>query len=96
MFRIKILGLDIYGCREAKERLDAYVDRELAPDETKKVAQHLKICHECARKFKFEQELVDGLREKVEHVDASGAAELGALKERIGSLLDLESASNEI
>ena len=96
MFRIKILGLDIYGCREATERLDAYVDRELAPDETKKVVQHLKICHECARKFKFEQDLVDGLREKVEHVGASGSADLGALKERIGSLLDQESASNEI
>ena len=92
MFRIKVLGLDIYGCRQAMERLEDYVDRELAPDETKKVAQHLKICHECARKFKFEQDLVEGLRAKV---DSSGPTELGALKERIGSSLEQENAKDE-
>jgi hypothetical protein len=68
MFRINLLGLDIYGCREALERLDDYLDRELSHEEQRKVGQHLKICHECARKFAFEHDLVNGLREKTQHV----------------------------
>ena len=68
MFRINLLGLDIYGCREALERLDDYLDRELSHEEQRKVGQHLKICHECARKFAFEHDLVNGLREKTQQV----------------------------
>ena len=91
MFRIKVLGLDIYGCREALERLDDYTDGELAPDETGKVAQHLKLCHECARKFKFEWELVNGLREKTQSAeDLAGAAQVSALKGKIAALLAAE------
>ena len=95
MFRIKVLGLDIYGCREALERLDDYTDRELAPDETEKVAQHLKLCHECARKFKFESELVNGLREKIESVQAPDSGEVNALKTRISARLSAERAADE-
>ena len=95
MFRIKVLGLDIYGCREALERLDDYTDRELAPDETEKVAQHLKLCHECARKFKFESELVNGLREKIESVQAPDNGEVNALKTRISARLSAERAADE-
>ena len=91
MFRIKVLGLDIYGCREALERLDDYTDGELAPDETGKVAQHLKLCHECARKFKFEWELVNGLREKTRQAEKlADAQEVGALKGKIAALLAAE------
>lgn len=68
MFKIKLLGLDIYGCHEALSRLDDFIDRELTPDEGRKVRQHLKICHACARKFAFEEELVAGLRDKMQHV----------------------------
>ena len=90
MFRIKVLGLDIYGCREALERLDDYTDRELAAGETKKVAQHLKMCHECARKFNFEWELVQGLREKVERAQAAETPDVSALKGRIAEMLKAE------
>lgn len=95
MFRIKILGLDIYGCREAQDRLDAYVDGELAPDETKKVAGHLKICRECAGKFRFEQNLVEGLREKIERTEMAEAPDVGALKERIVTVLESENVTGE-
>ena len=95
MFRIKVLGLDIYGCREALERLDDYTDRELAPDETEKVAQHLKLCHECARKFKFESELVNGLREKIESVQVPATGEVNALKTHIAARLAAEKAADE-
>lgn len=90
MFRIKVLGLDIYGCREALERLDDYTDRELSPGETGKVEQHLKLCHECARKFKFERELVDGLRAKVERTEPTDTPSVTALKERIIASLAAE------
>lgn len=95
MFRIKVLGLDIYGCREALERLDDYTDRELAPDETEKVAQHLKLCHECARKFNFESELVNGLREKIESAQTPETGEVSALKSRIVARLSAEQAAND-
>ena len=89
MFRIKVLGLDIYGCREALERLDDYTDQELSPEETAKVAQHLKLCHECSRKFNFEWELVQGLKHKVEHA-APEAENAAALKSRIAAALKAE------
>ena len=94
MFRIKVLGLDIYGCREALERLDDYTDGELAPDETGKVAQHLKLCHECARKFKFEWELVQGLRDKVEKTEPTDSPDVSALKGKIAALLAAEKEGN--
>ena len=88
MFRINLLGLDIYGCREALERLDDYLDRELSHEEQRKVGQHLKICHECARKFAFEHDLVSGLREKTQHVVLP--ADFAALSSRITQALRKE------
>ena len=63
-----ILGL--YTCKEALARLDDYVDRELSPDEIKRVARHLKICHECARKFAFEESLLRQMRLKLQRIAA--------------------------
>ena len=60
---------NLYDCKQALARLDDYLDRELSPEEQKKVAQHLKICHQCAAHFKFEAELLRGLREKVQRID---------------------------
>lgn len=91
MLRIKIFGLDIYGCREALERLDDYVDRELSLGEEAKVRQHLKICHQCARKFKFEEEFSAGVRDKVRSVAAPG--DMDALKSKISVLLQQERVS---
>jgi anti-sigma factor RsiW len=85
MFRINVLGLDIYGCQEALERLDEYVDRELTPDENRKVRQHLKICHQCARKFAFEEEFVAGMRGKIAQVVPS--PDLDALKSNLSQML---------
>jgi anti-sigma factor (TIGR02949 family) len=88
MFRINLLGLDIYGCREALERLDDYLDRELSHEEQRKVGQHLKICHECARKFAFEHDLVNGLREKTQH--GALPPDFAALSARISQALRKE------
>ncbi len=89
MHRIKLLGLDIYGCREALERLDDYVDRELLPEEDKKVRQHLAICRHCLHKFKFQEALLLGVRAKVQGLPAG--ADVDAFKDRINALLKPES-----
>lgn len=88
MFRIQILGLDLYGCQEALERLDDYIDRELSPEERAKVSQHLRICHECARKFRFEEEFNAGLRDKVGKVLLPD--DVDALQAKIAALLQQE------
>ncbi len=91
MLRIKLLGLDIYGCREALERLDDYVDHELSPEEERKVAQHLKICRHCLRKFEFQQELLVGLRSKVQ--SAPPSTDVEAFRNKINALLKQEPGS---
>lgn len=91
MLRIKAFGLDIYGCREALERLDDYVDRELSPEETQKVRQHLKLCHHCARKFSFQEELLAGMKTKAQKILLP--ADVSAFKDKISALLKQEAAS---
>jgi hypothetical protein len=36
----------------------------------KLVARHLKICHACASRYRFEAEIVAGLRAKIERIQA--------------------------
>lgn len=95
MFRIRAFGLDIYGCHEALARLDDFIDRELSEDESRRVAAHLRICRECASKFRFQEELVAGLREKIARVETPQDAEVGALKNRISILLAQEAAPDK-
>ncbi len=90
MLRIKAFGLDIYGCQEALERLDDYVDRELSLEETQKVRQHLKLCHHCARKFSFQEELLAGMRSKAQRILLP--ADVDAFKAKINALLKQEAA----
>ncbi|BCM93658.1 hypothetical protein IAD21_05549 [Abditibacteriota bacterium] len=90
MLRIKAFGLDIYGCQEALERLDDYVDHELSPEETQKVRQHLKLCHHCARKFSFEEELIAGMKSKAQRIQLP--ADVDAFKAKINALLKQEAA----
>ena len=61
--------LGLMTCKEAAARLDDYVDRELSARELQLVERHLKICHECAKKFAFEAGLINGLRQKVSQLE---------------------------
>ena len=61
--------LGILTCREALQRLDDYVDRELADPEMAQICAHLRICHACARRFRSEAGLMTALRSKVDHLD---------------------------
>lgn len=61
--------LGLLSCREALERLDDYVDRELTQEEMRMVRRHLRICHECTRKFDTEAVFVQDLRTKMNRLD---------------------------
>lgn len=56
-------------CREAFNRLDDYLDRELTPEEMAIVKKHLECCAHCADEFKFEEAVIKSLRDKLSRVD---------------------------
>ena len=58
------------SCSEMVRRLDDYVDRALDPAELETVEAHLHECATCARKFRFEVSLMDGLRERLHRISA--------------------------
>jgi anti-sigma factor (TIGR02949 family) len=60
---------DRYTCEEMLRRLDDYLDRELSPDETRRVEEHLKECEACIREFGFEASVVRAVREKLRDVE---------------------------
>ena len=57
-------------CREALERLDDYLDRELTGRDVALVDRHLRICRRCARQFAAEATFVEDLRTKLKHMRA--------------------------
>ena len=61
--------LSRYTCEEAFRRLDDYLDRELTPEETALVHEHLETCAGCAREFSFEASVLRGVREKLRQID---------------------------
>ena len=77
--------LDRYTCEEALRRLEDFVDRELTPEEMRRVQEHLDTCAACTDQYRFEGRLIDGVREKVRRI-----ALPGDLRDKIGRLLDGE------
>ena len=61
--------LSRYTCEEAFRRLDDYLDRELSPEETALVKEHLEVCAGCAREFDFEASLLKGVRAKLRQIE---------------------------
>ena len=57
-----------YSCAEAMRRLDDYLDRELAPDESARVEEHLQTCARCLRRYNFERAVLLELRAKLRRV----------------------------
>jgi anti-sigma factor (TIGR02949 family) len=55
-------------CAEVFRRLDDFLDRELGPEELRRVQEHLDICLECAREARFESALLDGLRQRLRRI----------------------------
>ena len=61
---------DELTCRQAFDRLEEYLDRELSAEETARVQAHLKMCVQCTREFRFERLVLEGLRDKVNRIRA--------------------------
>jgi anti-sigma factor (TIGR02949 family) len=77
------MRLSIVTCRGALARLYEYIDGELSPADTKAVKFHLKLCRECSKRFRFEEQLLAGIREK-----CRTAAIPEDLRKRIEAALD--------
>jgi anti-sigma factor (TIGR02949 family) len=50
------------ACHEAEQRLQAYVDRALTPDEVAGIEAHLAVCPPCARCYKLETQMRETMR----------------------------------
>jgi predicted anti-sigma-YlaC factor YlaD len=62
--------IDRYTCQETFERLNDYLDRELTPEETRLVIEHLEVCAFCAPEFEFEARLLQEVRAKLHAIPA--------------------------
>jgi anti-sigma factor (TIGR02949 family) len=60
---------DRYTCEEMLRRLDDYLDRELTPDEIRRVEEHLNDCDACIREFGFEANVIKAVRAKLRDVE---------------------------
>ncbi|MGH7526856.1 MAG: anti-sigma factor family protein [Gemmatimonadales bacterium] len=56
------------SCTEMLRRLDDYVDRNLTPEEISLVEEHLTECLVCARQYRFEIAVVNGIRERLQRI----------------------------
>ncbi len=56
---------DALTCRQAFDRLEDFLDRELSPEESTRVQDHLEHCAQCAREFRFEAGVLEGIRARL-------------------------------
>ena len=72
-------------CREAKDRLQDYLKRELTPELADEVHQHLVRCRSCFGRARFEEALVQLVESRARQVTCPEE-----LRQRICSLLRAE------
>lgn len=77
--------LDRYTCEEALRRVEDFLDRELTPGEMQHVQGHLDTCAACTAQFRFEREVLDGLKEKIRRISLPPE-----LQDRIARRIDAE------
>ncbi len=61
---------DRMTCEEVFQRLDDYLDRELTPDEARMVKEHLDTCAACAAEHRFEDRLLNDVKQKLRRLAA--------------------------
>ena len=71
--------LSRFTCEEAFRRLDDFLDRELSAAEMTLVHEHLEICEGCAREFRFEESVLNGVRAKLRQIDVPAALQARVL-----------------
>jgi anti-sigma factor (TIGR02949 family) len=81
--------LSRFTCEEAFRRLDDFLDRELSAQEMELVREHLEICEGCAREFRFEASVLNGVRAKMRQVETS-VETTAALQARVLAALAAE------
>lgn len=74
--------VDRMNCDEAFRRFNDYLDRELEPEETELVREHLEFCERCARELEFEASVLREVRAKMERLSVPSS-----LTERIARVL---------
>jgi len=61
--------LDRTNCEEAFRQLNDFLDHRLAPEEMKRIEEHLEICAWCAREFNFETSVLLGVKERLRRLE---------------------------
>lgn len=61
---------DRLSCAEVFRKLDDYLDRTLDAEELILVEAHLETCAECAGEYRFEENLLIEVRNKLQRLDA--------------------------
>lgn len=56
------------SCEQVLRALDDFVDRELPPGRTKEIEEHLAVCDACLQAYRFEQSVIESVRDKLRHV----------------------------
>ena len=57
-------------CEEVFARLDDFLDqRELTPAEMRLVEEHIETCAACASEHRFERQVVDSVRAKLQRIE---------------------------
>ena len=76
------------GCDKCEELLQAYLDRDLSPDEVVVAEGHLDGCDYCRRRYRFEESLRRYIRVSAsERMPAGLLAKLAELREAPPSAL---------
>ena len=57
-----------YTCKDAFDKLDDFLDRELSEEEIGLVKAHLELCTDCAGAYKFEGDMLECVRQKIQHI----------------------------
>jgi anti-sigma factor (TIGR02949 family) len=71
------------SCKEAFEKLDDYLCRELTADDIARLEGHLCECIECAEWYQFEGRMLECVRKKIEMISLPAD-----LAERVKAALD--------
>lgn len=58
--------LDRFTCEQVFQRLDDFIDRELTPEETNLIEEHIKICAWCAQTYAFEAGVLQRVKDRLQ------------------------------
>ena len=76
--------LDRLTCEETFRRLDDYLDRELSPEEMRRVQEHLDTCDACTQEFRFEASVIESVKAKLQRISVPSDL-LARISRRIAS-----------